>query len=257
MIDRKKSCQNWKLANTKMAGRNLTLVCLISVAISCGISSEKESIYIYAAISTSRVLNEFELDFEEQNPKLDLKINYASSSTLARQIDAGAPADIFISADTLWTGFLFSGRFSDKERKIIAINSLVVVDNRNEAKSVMESLLSGRKISVAEMEHVPAGRYARRALECLGIYSELEERIIPSMNVRIAFLNVQNRIVDTGVVYRSETFGSNGLAIFTFPKECSMKAVYDSIKLKSRPAVDLVFDELSENPALWAFNGFE
>ena len=243
--------------------RKAWLLLAILIASSGCNSNQQNEIYIYAAISTSSVLNEFEERFEKSNPQIDLKINYAATSTLARQIDAGAPADLFISADTLWSTFLKERKFPNENSISLAENSLVLVTSLDDMPNTAEAIKKSRRISVAELEHVPAGRHAKNILECLELYEMVEDKMVPSMNVRVAFLNVKNQVIESGIVYRSEALNAlnSNLKIHEFKEPCSPRATYELMVVGSkrrRALADLVVSSLQSlpNKKLWGEKNF-
>ncbi len=124
---------------------------------------------------------------------MDVVSSFASSSTLARQIEAGAPADLFISADQKWMDYAVDKKAIDTAtRQTLLGNSLVVVapkasvqkDFTIDSKTNWTSLLNGGRLAVGDPEHVPAGIYAKEALQKLGAWDTLSPKLAPAEDVR-------------------------------------------------------------------------
>jgi len=249
-------------SKSKMLRQACFVLILLFLLQACS-SEKKEAIYIYAAISTSTVLNDFEIRFEENHPQYDLKINYAATSTLARQIDAGAPADIFVSADTLWTRFLKNRKYPDEKTIRLAENRLVLVSSIKNGSGPTDVIADSKRLSVAELEHVPAGRHAKSILQCLELYQDVKDKLVPSMNVRVAFLNVKNEILESGIVYRSEAMNADqsDLEIYEIDEACAQTAIYELMilgKPNRRSSAELVVESLQslQNKRLWEEKSF-
>lgn len=140
------------------------------------------------------------------------RLVFAASSTLARQIEAGAPADLFISANEPWMDRLdAAGLLAPGARRDIASNRLVIVAAGDAAQPAGEpgdpaAVLSGRagRIALGDPDHVPAGIYARTALESLGIWAETAPRLARADNTRAALALVARGEAPIGIVYASD-----------------------------------------------------
>ncbi len=139
-------------------------------------------------------------------------VSYAASSALARQIEQGAPADVFISADTQWMDYLEQGRLVDAGTRFTLVgNALVLIapadsplrSLRLDADSVGRALGDGR-LAVADTNSVPAGRYARQSLQYLKLWAALEARLAPADNVRAAMAFVARGESPLGIVYATD-----------------------------------------------------
>jgi molybdate transport system substrate-binding protein len=163
---------------------------------------------------------------------LKLRVSVAGSGALARQIELGAPADIFISADEEWMDYLESkSRIEPGSRTPYLTNRLVliapeiapeIVDETsrfdwNDPQALVEAL-THKRLSMGEPESVPAGRYAREALEALGIWSGISDRIAAAENVRVALAWVARGETPFGIVYRTDARVSDKVRIVSdFP----------------------------------------
>jgi len=138
------------------------------------------------------------------------RIAYAGTPALARQIAAGAPADIFLSADSDWADTLDrQGLLRAGTRANILANRLVLVVPAGELRAIgrlrdLPRWLGARRLALAEPESVPAGRYARAALEAAGVWAVLEPQVVRTENVRGALLLVARGTASAGFVYATD-----------------------------------------------------
>lgn len=140
------------------------------------------------------------------------RISFAASSALARQIQSGAPADIFISADEAWMDALQSkGLLRPASRASLLTNSLVLIAPRNSTITlriarnmpILRAMGAGR-LAIADPAGVPAGIYAKQALTHLGVWQSLQGRLAPGENVRSALALVSRGITPLGIVYATD-----------------------------------------------------
>ncbi len=176
-----------------------------------------------------------------------VRLSYAASSQLARQIDHGAPADLFISADQAWMDWLQErGRIDDASRFDLLGNALVLVApaGRFQAPVVLAPgvdllvrLGEDSRIALAETGSVPAGRYARAALERLGVWQALAPRVVAADNVRAALNFAVRGEVPLAVVYRSDARSNAAVdVVATFPAGSHDAIVYPVARLRDGPA---------------------
>ncbi|MCK9488435.1 MAG: molybdate ABC transporter substrate-binding protein [Xanthomonadales bacterium] len=176
-----------------------------------------------------------------------VQLSYAASSQLARQIDHGAPADVFISADQRWLDWLQErGRIDVASRIDLLGNALVLVAPTGRFSTPL-SLMPGvdlarllgadGRIALAETNNVPAGRYAREALTRLGMWQTLEPRIVAAENVRAALNFAVRGEVPLAVVYRSDARSTGAVDVLaTFPADSHTPIVYPAARLRNGPA---------------------
>lgn len=163
-------------------------------------------------------------------------MSFASSSLLARQIEQGAPADLFASADDQWMDYLFkAGLVVDDTRKALLSNSLVLVVPKDAAHPVaigpamdLTSLLGATgRMAIADPAHVPAGIYARQALTKLGLWPAVEGRLARAEDVRGALLLVERGEAPAGIVYATDAAASPGVTVAgTLPEETHDRITY-------------------------------
>jgi molybdate transport system substrate-binding protein len=163
---------------------------------------------VFAAASLSDALKEIAAVYEKHSGD-KVVFNFGASSILARQIQEGAPADVFFSADEAkMDGLEKRGLILKETRRSRLSNSLVIVVAADSALRVASAHdLAGRtvnRIALADPKAVPAGLYARAYLEKTGLWPAVERKIIPTENVRAALAAVESGNVDAGIVYKSD-----------------------------------------------------
>lgn len=196
-------------------------------------------------------------------------LSFGSSSTIAKQIEAGAPADLFASADEKWMSYLNDKALIEANsiRRPIG-NDLVLVGPAGAAPVEISSsldlaaALKGGRLAVGEPKSVPAGRYAEQALTKLGLWDSVQGSLAPAENVRSALALVQRGEAPLGVVYTTDARGLKDVAILgTFPADSHDAIVYPMgiVAGKARPEVTAFFDFLTgaEGKALFASYGFK
>ena len=138
-------------------------------------------------------------------------LSFAASSALARQIEQGAPADIFVSADEAWMDDLESkGLLRAGSRGDLLGNRLVMIAPKGAAPVALADLGDGR---LALAEAVPAGRYAKAALETLGLWDRLADNVVPAENVRAALALVERGEAALGIVYATDALASDKVEV--------------------------------------------
>jgi molybdate transport system substrate-binding protein len=188
-----------------------------------------EDVTVYAAASLADALEEIARGYEQASGN-KVVLNVGASSDLSRQIRAGAPADLFFSADRAQMDLLEkAGLVHAADRVDLLSNVLVVVvpasaSTRTDAPADLTRL---RRIALADPEAVPAGVYARNWLESIGLWSALRDRVIPTLNVRAALAAVESGNVDAGIVYRTDAALSRRARVaFTVPPGSGPRIVY-------------------------------
>lgn len=143
-------------------------------------------------------------------------ISFAASSALARQAEAGAPADLFASADEEWMDELDRrGLIAPGTRADLVGNRLVLIAPRSDARNVplgprtpLPAMLGSGRLAMADPDSVPAGRYGKSALERLGVWSQLAPRVVRAENVRAALALVERGAAQYGIVYATDARAS-------------------------------------------------
>ncbi len=204
---------------------SLVLAALLS-ACSKGERKPEEALTIYGAASTTDVMTELAKRWSARTGTT-VRTNFASSATVAKQIEAGARADIYISANVGWMDHLESkGLLEPGSRKDLLTNRLVVIapasqpfDMRIAKGADFAGAFQG-KLALADPAHAPAGKYAREALEHFGWWESLGPRILPAKDVRAVVAAVETGSVGAGVVYATDAAVSKRVKLVaTFPED--------------------------------------
>lgn len=189
-------------------------------AVACGRHNtpHERSIEIYAAASLSSALLALREPFRQRAPNIELSFNFAASSLLARQIEQGASADLFISAHPMWTEYLQDrDLLAPENAKAFLSNRLVLIVPKHASARVnnLQDLASARvtRIALGDWTHVPVGLYARQALERLGLWASIVHKCIAAVDARAAVTYVAQGQADCGIVYRSDAHLSSEVEI--------------------------------------------
>ncbi|WP_175578912.1 molybdate ABC transporter substrate-binding protein [Croceibacterium ferulae] len=141
------------------------------------------------------------------------RLSFAGSSALARQVEAGAPADLFISADEQWMDYLAErGLLRPGTRRLIATGDLVLVAPLSSDAAGITALNQGR-LALADPDAVPAGRYAKAALQNLDLWAGVASRVVPAENVRAALALLERGEVPLAIVYASDARVSSAVKV--------------------------------------------
>src|SRR5258706_2409745 len=166
----------------------------------------------FAAASLKNALDDIDASYKKETGKA-VTVSFAASSALAKQVEAGAPADVFISADLDWMDYLAKKKLIKLDTRANLLgNSIVLVapaDSKATAKIApnfaLASLLGGDgHLAMANTQSVPAGKYGKAALEKLGVWDSVKDRVAQADNVRAALLLVSKGEAPLGIVYRTD-----------------------------------------------------
>lgn len=169
---------------------------------------------LFAAASLTDVSAALLDDFTARNPSISTRLATGASSTLARQIVSGAPADAFISANHGWAEFVAEGADYGVPEVVFG-NRMVVISLEDRVLpdlAGLASALDGGRLALGDPAHVPAGIYAQQALEAAGVWMEIEDQLAPAADVRGAVAYVMRGAAPFGLVYRTDAL-SSGLNI--------------------------------------------
>lgn len=164
-----------------------------------------------------------------------VRFSFAGSAALARQIDAGGPADVFISADEAWMDFVQSRELIRPQSRInLAGNSLVLIAPARSRTALkigprfrLRAALAGGRLAIGDPEVVPAGRYAKTALSSLGVWGDVDDRLARAENVRSAMVFVARGEAPLGIVYRTDALAEPRVRIVdAFPRNSHPPIVY-------------------------------
>jgi molybdate transport system substrate-binding protein len=197
-------------------------------------AAQSNDVLFFAAASLKNALDAIDDQYQKDTGK-HVTVSLAASSTLAKQIEAGAPADIFISADLDWMDYLAQKNLIKADtRKNLLGNELVLIAPQDNAPLVviapgfdLAKLLNGGKLAMADTSAVPAGKYGKAALEKLGVWDQVSGQIAQAENVRAALALVARGEAPLGIVYRTDAAVEPGVKIVAaFPADTHPPIVY-------------------------------
>ncbi len=205
--------------------------------------AQPPDLLVFAAASLETALGDLSAPVERA-AGVHLRVSYAATSTLAKQIVAGAPAALFISADLQWMNYVAERGFVRAGTRVNLLgNRLVLIAPARSPATLaiaprfpLAAALGGGRLAVADPTGVPAGIYAREALTSLGVWSSVQSHLAPAENVRAALLLVSRGEAPLGIVYRTDALADRGVAIVgTFPENTHPPVVYPAAVLKDAP----------------------
>ena len=182
--------------------RSLFAIVLVSLAASLPAAEVR----VFAAVSLTEALEEIAVAYEKKTGD-EVVFHFGASSMLARQIEQGAPADLFLSADEARMNALAKqGLIVASTRASVLSNTLVVVVPKNGGMTIASpaQLANVKSIALAEPSSVPAGVYARTWLQRIGLWERIRPKVIPTDNVRAALAAVESGNVDAAIVYKTD-----------------------------------------------------
>jgi molybdate transport system substrate-binding protein len=198
-------------------------------------AAESESVTVFAAASTTNAINDIGKLFAEKG-KGTIVASYASSSTLAKQIENGAPANVFISADEPWMNYLEERKLIEPGSRFDLVgNKLVLIAPSGSSVNKMEigpkvdllKVLRDGRLATGDPDHVPAGRYAKTALEKLGVWNNVESKLARAPDVRGALTLVERGETPLGIVYSTDAAITPKVKVVgVFPADSHPKIVY-------------------------------
>jgi molybdate transport system substrate-binding protein len=209
----------------------LILSCIIWSTIA---SAQQNKLVIFAAASLKDALDEVNAAFQRDKGR-ETATSYAASSTLAKQIEAAAPADIFISADLDWMDYLAKKNLiKPATRTNLLGNRLVLIAPVNSTVKLaigpnfpLAQALGTGRLAIADPSGVPAGKYGKAALEELGVWSSVTDRLAPAENVRATLILVSRGEAPLGIVYQTDAVADKGVKILgIFPDNTHPPIIY-------------------------------
>ena len=218
---------------------------LASLATTAVQAQDNAGLTVFAAASLKESLDEAAAAYRAQT-SVPVRVSYAASSALARQIEQGAPADVFFSADLEWMDYLQQRqKLQVATRRNLLANQLVLVAPKtskaqvdlNRPATLLAALGSGR-LAVGQTQTVPAGKYAKAALESLSLWNGVRTRLAESESVRAALMLVARGETPLGIVYASDAKAEPGVRVLaTFPADSHPPIVYPVAALRGPRSV--------------------
>lgn len=193
--------------------------------------AQGERVTVFAAASLKDALDDLVRQYQGKR----IAVSYAASSALARQIENGAPADLFISADLDWMAYVDKRQLVKPGTRVNLLrNELVLVAPASNAVKVdikpgfpLAQLLGDRRLAMADPDSVPAGKYGKAALEALGVWPSVVGKLARAENVRAALLFVSRGEAPLGIVYRTDAVAEGRVRIAgVFPASTHPQIVY-------------------------------
>jgi molybdate transport system substrate-binding protein len=198
-------------------------------------AAEDKTLTVFAAASMKNALDDIDAAFTAKTG-VKVSASYAASSTLAKQIEQGAPADIFVSADTDWMDYAVSKKNIDEATRVNLLgNSIVLIapkDSKIDNVTIgqgfdLAKLAGDGKIATGDVKSVPVGKYAKAALEKLGAWQAAEPKFAMAESVRAALLLVARGEATLGIVYSTDAKVEPGVKIVgTFPADSHPAIIY-------------------------------
>jgi molybdate transport system substrate-binding protein len=204
-------------------------------AVLAGPAAMAQHVTVFAAASLASVLDDINAAWSAETGKSAI-ISYAASSALARQIEAGAPADVFISADLDWMAYLSERGLTRADTEVELLGNRIVLISPADAEAAVEIVpgfdIAGLlgddgHLAMANVDAVPAGRYGKAALEALGAWDAVAGRVAQAENVRAALALVSTGEAPLGIVYRTDAVADPAVKVLgLFPEGSHPPIVY-------------------------------
>jgi len=217
--------------------RDLLFSSLLVLAASAWVTdawAQQNKLVIFAAASLKDALDDVNTAFQRDKGQ-ETTTSFAASSTLAKQIEAAAPADIFISADLDWMDYLAKKNLIKPDTRTNLLgNRLVLIAAADSSIKLdigpnfpLAQALGNGRLAIADPNGVPAGKYGKAALEALGVWSSLADRLAPSENVRATLLLVSRGEAPLGIVYQTDAVADKRVKILgAFPENTHPPIIY-------------------------------
>lgn len=230
-------------------------------------TQDASSVLVFAAASLKGALDEIGA-LVQQRTGVAMKASYAATSLLAKQIEEGAPADIFFSADEQWMDYAAGRKLIAAASRVDVVgNRLVLIAPKDRVPVLtiapgfaLAHALGGGRLAVADPVNVPAGRYGKAALTALGVWDSVARRLAPADNVRAALAFVARGEAPLGIVYASDVVAEPGVTVVgTFPASTHPPIVYPAaLTVRAKPEAKKVLDAIAsaEARAIFVKHGF-
>jgi len=218
----------------KFSGVGLMLWLTLLGSTSPAADADKPSIIVFAAASLTNALQELGDGFTKQM-SIPVRFSFAASSALARQIENGAPADVFFSADLEWMDYLQTRNLIERDTRHDALgNRLVLIAPADskitlkiEPRFALAKALGTGRLATGDPDSVPVGRYAREALTTLGIWNDVADRMVRADSVRSALAFVDRGEAPLGIVYETDALIDKHVRVVdVFPANSHLPIIY-------------------------------
>ena len=202
---------------------------------------------IFAAASLKNALDEIATGWAKDTGKPMPRISYAASSALAKQMEQGAPADLFISADLDWMDYVAKKDLIKADTRVNLLGNKIVLIAPKDSKATVEvkqgfdlaKALAGGKLAMGNVDAVPAGKYGKAALEKLGAWDGVKDKVAQAENVRAALLLVARGEAPLGIVYATDAAAEPNVKIVgSFPEDSHPPIIYPAAVIKDAKSAD-------------------
>ena len=198
-------------------------LCLLLLAT----SAVAGDVNLSVAASLKEVVNELSENFAKQHPGIKFLKNYGASGALSKQIESGAPSDIFIAANLEWMDYLKNRKLVDSASiGTLTYNTLVFAGAPGKAFS-LQDLVKLERIAIGSPKSVPAGEYAAEAIKKAGLDKQLEKKLVMAKDVRECLMYAERGEVDGAFVYKTDALlAKQAKILFTVPQEMYPRVTY-------------------------------
>src|ERR1700675_2469713 len=235
--------------------RSVLVVAMVVVATAWSVAARAQDrdLLVFGAASLKNALDEADAQYQ-RDAGHKVVVSYGASSALAKQIENGAPADIFISADLDWMDYVAEHKLIKPETRFNLLgNKLVLVAPADSSVNLaiapsfpLAQALGNGRLAMADPAAVPAGKYGKAALEALGVWSSVSSKIAPAQDVRATLLLVSRGEAPLGIVYQTDAAADKGVKIVgAFPESSHPPIIYP-----------IAVTTASTNPDAAAYIGF-
>src|SRR5216683_7853188 len=212
-----------------------------------GIARAQSTVVVFAAASLKNALDEIAAAWAKDTGKPVPKMSYGASSALAKQIEQGAPADLFLSADLDWMDYVAGKNLIKADTRFNLLGNKIVLIAPKDSKMAAVALtgvdlakaLAGGRLSMANVDAVPVGKYGKAALEKLGVWNDVKDHLAQAENVRAALLLVARGEAPLGIVYSTDAAAEPNVRIVAaFPADSHPPIIYPAALAKESKNAD-------------------
>ena len=218
-----------------LAPAGVLLSLLVALAPMAPVAAQQRDVVVFAAASLKNALDEIATAWSGASGGKKATVSYAASSALAKQIEEGAPTDLFISADLDWMDYRAQkGLIRPETRVNLLGNRIVLIAPKDSTVSLeiapgfdLATALGEGRLAMANVDAVPAGKYGKAALEKLGAWDAVKDRLAQAENVRAALALVSRGEAPLGIVYKTDAAADPNVRIVaTFPEDTHPPIIY-------------------------------
>ncbi|WGF89643.1 molybdate ABC transporter substrate-binding protein [Marinivivus vitaminiproducens] len=243
--------------------RTVAIGLVAACTVAGGVKAQAADTLVFAAASMKNALDELSTQWSQETGK-KATVSYAASSALARQIESGAPADIFISADLDWMDYVEGKNLIQPDSRVTLLGNRIVLVAPSAYEGEVEigpdfplaELLGDGRLAIGGVDSVPAGKYGKAALESLGVWTSVQDKLAQGENVRAALALVSRGEAPFGIVYQTDAAADPGVRVVgTFPEDSHPPILYPAALLAESSNSDAAsfLDYLKSPEAVPAF----